>query len=351
MRLYFFTGTGNSYWAAKYIASLAADESIDSKVIAIDKLPASQVPPGSSGSLTGFVFPTHGFSLPWYMLKFFLRYPRGKGRVFLVNNRAGMKMGKLFTPGISGIAVHLPLIILLLKGYSVAGTMPLDTPSNWISVHPGLKLKVIDSIFRRREKDLRRLWEGISSGKRFFPLKYILAIPLDIALVPVSVMYMLFGRLILARSYFSDENCDGCTICAERCPVGAISMKKGKPYWSYRCESCMRCSNICPKKSVNSSVPIMIMVSWVIIKISSYTGPLRPFWLWLDGMTGRADWIVNYFVLWIFTLVLCFLIYNIIFLLARLPGISLLISRTTPSHWWRHYMAPGFRGRYKEPGR
>ncbi|MEZ5011393.1 MAG: hypothetical protein R2744_07310 [Bacteroidales bacterium] len=152
------------------------------------------------------------------MLKFIIRFPRG-GEGSFVNNRAGMKMGKLFTPGISGIAVHLPAIIMMLKGYTVAGTMPLDTPSNWISVHPGLKKKVVHSIFERREKDLRRLWSALSNNRPFFPLKYILAIPLDIAITPVSAGYMIFGRIILARELLPGCKCDGCGICADRCPV------------------------------------------------------------------------------------------------------------------------------------
>ncbi|MEZ5011392.1 MAG: hypothetical protein R2744_07305 [Bacteroidales bacterium] len=53
------------------------------------------------------------------------------------------------------------------------------------------------------------------------------------------------------------------------------------------------------------------------------------------------------FLLWILTLAGSFVLYNIFFLLNRLPGIPHLISRTTPSYWWRRYMAPGFRGKYK----
>lgn len=346
MKIYLFTGTGNSYWAARQLGKLATDSGKNPEIMAIDNLSRKDVAPGTGESVTGFIFPTHGFSLPWYMLRFILRFPRGKGRVFLVNTRAGMKMGRLFTPGVSGIAVHLPMIILMLKGYRPTATLPLDTPSNWISIHPGLKNSVVDSIFNRREKELARLWSSVSEGRLFFPLKYLLFIPLDLLLVPVSAGYMIFGRFIMARSYFSDENCDGCGICARRCPVGAIIMKEKRPYWKYSCESCMRCSNICPKRAVNSSVPVMILVTWILLLLVSYTGPFSDLWQQLRSYTGTAWLPVQYLCTWVITMVVSFILYNILFQLKRLSWFSLLLSRTTPMYWWRRYIAPGFRGLY-----
>jgi len=350
MKIYFFTGTGNSYLSASHLVSRARESGKKAEVVAIDKLERKDISPGVEGSITGFFYPTHGFSLPWYMLRFILFYPRGRGKIFLVNSRAGMKMSRFFTPGLSGIAVHLPMLILLLKGYSIAGTLPLDTPSNWISVHPGLKSRVVKSIFDRRTRDLDRLWTHILNGRRFFPLKYILFIPLDILVLPIGIGYMLFGRFVLARSYFPDEKCDGCGICATRCPAGAIEMKNGMPYWTYRCESCMRCSNVCPHRSVNSSVPFMILATWGLLRLSSYTGPLKPFWSALDSITGVADPIVYYSVLWIFTMIGSYILYNLFNLLNRLPWFRLLLSRTTPMFWWRRYIAPGFKGKYYNSG-
>ncbi|MBW1815229.1 MAG: hypothetical protein JRJ39_16720 [Deltaproteobacteria bacterium] len=54
-------------------------------------------------SLLGLVFPTHGFTAPWHMIKFTCRLPRvKKTSAFCTATRAGLKIGKVFTPGISG---------------------------------------------------------------------------------------------------------------------------------------------------------------------------------------------------------------------------------------------------------
>jgi len=347
MRIYFFTGTGNSYWASRKLEEYATADGLDCRITPIDGLGKKEITAILPDEMTGFVYPTHGFSLPWYMLKFIIMFPPGKGYVFLVNSRAGMKMGKLFTPGLSGIAVLLPMIILLAKGYRIIGTVPLDTPSNWISIHPGLKPAIVSSIFEKRKKDLERLWSGISKGKYHFPLKFFILLPLDILVIQISFAYMIFGRFILARSYIPDNKCDGCGICAAHCPVGAIRMHGDNPYWTHRCESCMRCSNICPKSSINSSVPVMILYSWVIFRIAAYNGLFNFLWIRLNAIVKPFDYILYYMILWVAVLLLVYIQYLVIYYVRRSVFINRIITYTTPMKYWRRYIAPGFKGEYK----
>ena len=87
-------------------------------------------------------FPTHGFNAAPIMIRFIAGFPRGLGReVFLLNTRAGMKLSKIFLPGISGVALLLPAFILWIKGYRCIGFRPVDLPSNWIPLHPGIEEK------------------------------------------------------------------------------------------------------------------------------------------------------------------------------------------------------------------
>ena len=42
--------------------------------------------------------------------------------------------------------------------------------------------------------------------------------------------------------------------CASsQCPVQAIRLVAGRPFWSHRCESCMRCMNHCPKRAIETA--------------------------------------------------------------------------------------------------
>lgn len=345
--IYFFTGTGNSYQAAKYIYQRSEDSNFDSRIYDTDDLSNRGLWARKHDGIVCFAYPTHGFSLPWHMLKFIVRFPRGKGKLVLINNRAGMKMGKLFTPGISGIAMLLPALIMLLKGYRIKGFVPLDTPSNWISVHPGIRLKIVESIFEKRTAELNKMWQRLISGNKYFPVKFFVQLPLDIFLIPISLAYMFFGRFMLGRTYLADNRCDGCGICAARCPAAAIKMVNNRPWWTYKCESCMRCANVCPHKAVNSSIPLMVIYTLMLTWISK-TGIFIDIHQFISGLLEIIpEKIIYYLLMWIATILFTWMFYVVLFYLNRLKAFNYLIALTTPMRFWRRYIAPGFKGLYK----
>lgn len=44
------------------------------------------------------------------------------------------------------------------------------------------------------------------------------------------------------------DKCTGCGACAERCPMGAITMTDGKPVTDSSCVGCGQCASVCPEK-------------------------------------------------------------------------------------------------------
>jgi len=264
LEIYHFSGTGNCMSAANWIGDKASANQIAVSILPIDR---KQKPllPSEKKTLTGFCYPAHGFSLPWYMLKFITRFPRarqGRKDIFLLNTRAGMKLYKLFLPGLSGVAFLLPMVILFLKGYRIKGLLPLDMPSNWISLHPGIREKVVNSISNRCERQVDKFSEKILTGKTSIRPIFWVFLPLDIIVSPISLAYNLIGRFFLAKTFFASAKCNNCRICEEKCPVGAIRIVNDRPYWQFRCESCMRCMNICPQKTINTAHLLAAGIIW-----------------------------------------------------------------------------------------
>ena len=147
LSIYFFSGTGNARNVAQWFAGVAMEKKIPVETIDIARIDRKKIQPFLPGSLVGFVSPTHGFNYPPAMMYFIFRLPRSKGNsAFLINTRAGLKLSKWFVPGLSGIALWLSALVLLLKGYRIVGLRSIDLPSNWISFHPGVKEKVVESI-------------------------------------------------------------------------------------------------------------------------------------------------------------------------------------------------------------
>jgi ferredoxin len=292
----------------------------------------------NKNDITGFCYPTHGFNAPPVVIDFFLRFPRGRGRVFLLNTRAGMKLYRLFTPGISGWAQLLPAIIIILKGYTIIGLQPMDLPSNWISVHPGLRRKVVDSIFNRCEAITKRFASKILSGKRVF--KGLISLPLDLAVFPVSVAYFFYGRMSLAKTFIAGYNCNKCMICIKECPVNAIRLVDRRPFWSRKCESCMHCMNRCPQKAIQTPHLFVFLIWWFILTAV----PFFTLKYILSFLPSLNSWmgLTNDIILLFSALPIVLFTYSIQHFLMRFKCFNWLITNTSLTRlwFWRRYFAP-----------
>lgn len=338
---YYFTGTGNSLCASRWIAENASKAGVEARVHTIDRFDSHAVPQPDTNVLLGFAYPTHGFNVPWYMLKFILCFPRGSNPVFLLNTRAGMKLSRWYTPGLSGLAILLPMLILVLKGYHIQGVLPLDMPSNWISIHPGLFPHTVNDIVGHCRDIVDRFSCELLANRRSFPLAFFLFIPLDLAVLPIGLGYLAIGRFFLAKTFFASEHCNGCRICAEHCPVGAIKIIDDRPYWSFYCESCMRCMNICPPQAIETSHSIAaLMIALVAsIPVSIY---FRHFLAGTSlNITGAALYSAEQITSWLLSLAIIYVVYALTFALLRNPWVNRFFVYTSLTYYWARYKAPG----------
>jgi ferredoxin len=263
--IYFISGTGNARASSEWIADEAAKRGLKTVVQQIDRLENIVMPEPGDRPLIGFAFPTHGFNAAPIMLKFIAGFPPRLCReIFLLNTRAGMKLYKLFMPGLSGVALLLPAFILWLKGYKCIGFRPVDLPSNWIPLHPGLKKKVIESIFIRCERIVRKFAVKILTGEKVY--RGLFSIPVDILISPIALGYYVGGRFFLSKTFIANYNCDNCGLCIRECPTSSIKLVENRPYWKLTCESCMRCLNHCPKKAIEAAHG-MAAAFWIVFTV------------------------------------------------------------------------------------
>jgi len=336
--IYYFTGTGNALAVANWIAEISVTKNIQVEIKKIT--PSLQVDNKkfTENTLIGFCYPTHGFNAPPVVIDFLVRFPKSQNRVFLLNTRAGMKLSKLFTPGMSGLAQLFPALILKLKGYRIIGLQPMDLPSNWISVHPGLRQKVVDSIFQRCERISKRFAEKILSGKKVF--KGLISFPIDLLISPISLAYYLLGRFALAKTFVAGNSCNGCSLCEKECPVHAILMKNSRPFWTRKCESCMHCMNSCPRQTIQTPHLFVAGIWWLVFFIF----PLFILKELLNLNPGEARFYNLIFdVVTIVTgFPIIFFSYYILHFLMKYRFFNILIEYTslTRFKFWRRYFAP-----------
>ena len=291
-------------------------------------------------TIVGFCYHTHGFNAPPIVLKYLWNFQRSKykNNFFVVNTRAGMKINRLFTPGISGLALLLPALILLARGYKLVGYRSIDLPSNWISIHPGLKEKVVLSIFNRCKRITINFSEKIISGKKM--LKGFWEIPIDLAITPISFAYYLYGRFALSKTFIATNACNQCGLCVKSCPVQAITMKENRPYWSYKCESCMRCINNCPQRAIETPHGFITIIWWIAFSILPFL-ILKFISDYLDVNSFTNEIIYNGLYI-VFSITIIFGSYNIMHKLMKYNIFNKIIKYTslTTYRFWRRYKAP-----------
>lgn len=249
--VYYFSGTGNARTVASWLCEAASRKKIASRMINIADIDRRHVAAPDPDALVAFVSPVHGFNYPPIMVHFLFHFPKGKNAVLLLNTRAGMKIGKVATPGLSGVTFYLASLFLLLKGYTINAHYPVNLPSNWMSIHPSLNARTVQFLFDKYRAKVTAFAERALDGKKNF--KGLIEIVQDAIIAPITLGYYLVGRFFFAKSFYASRECDNCGVCIKGCPVHAIKEVGGRPYWRYTCESCMKCMSTCPKRAIETA--------------------------------------------------------------------------------------------------
>lgn len=337
---YYFSGTGNARQVAKWVSEVAVQKQLPAYTFDISTIDRKNISKPSPDTLLAFCSPTHGFNFPPVMMNFILRFPKADGtRVMLINTRAGMKVFGLFIPGLSGIALLLSAFVLMLKGYKIAGMRSVDLPSNWISLHPAVRSKTIESLFAK--------WKTITSGfarnlinggKDYHAL---LSLPVDIFLFPVAALYYVIGRFIFAKSFYASRECNNCGLCIRECPVKAISLVDKRPFWSYRCESCMHCMNTCPKTAIETAhgyiIGLLVLLN-TTAQTYMYVWLLDHHVMWFSE-SAKFGSILRFALETLIVLFSLIISYRMLHYLRKFKAIDLLInytSLTTYKFWGRY---------------
>ena len=352
LRLFYFSGTGNARNVAHWAASAWQNRDREAEVIDLAKVDARAIrlDPGDE---VGIVSPTHGFNFPPITLTFLFAFPRAQNanRAFIVNTRAGVRFFGVCLPGLSGVAQLLAALVLLLKGYRVVGMRPIDLPSNWISIHPGLCEDNVRAIYQVCEAITQRFAERLLDGQR--DLRALWDLPQDLLVAPISLGYYFIGRFFFAKSFVASRACDGCEACVKQCPTRALRLVGGRPFWTWRCESCMKCINQCPRRAIETAhgfivaVPLLLSLLMTAL-VAPAVRPLVPAWA-----TGRLGELARVAFDSVLMLTVLFLAYRLMHRALRLRPVERIVVATSLTHFkfWRRYRAPPKSGTSSVPDR
>ena len=222
--IFYFSGTGNSAWAARQLARLTGDETYD--IANLKKLPDT-----THATQIGFVFPVYAWGAPEIMADFAKKLPKSQMFTFGVctcGGDAGLTM-KQFS-----------------KLYPLSSSYSLQMPNNYIiGSDTDDESKIIQKIAAAR-KELERMAQEIQRQERVYRVH-------EGGLAGLKSHLANFGFNKFARSakpFFAGDSCNGCGQCARNCPASTISLRDSKPIWAAQCFQCLRCINECPQQAI-----------------------------------------------------------------------------------------------------
>lgn len=264
VKVFYFSGTGNTLTVAKNIAaSLKAELVSIPKVMLLDEIVVD-------ADCMGIVFPSYLAllsGLPLLVERFIRK----------ISNIASLKIFAVCTCGGYEFANALPSLYRLKQiirecGGTLKGEYSVRLPMNNLDYdHIPIPITRNHEIIIRKSKSkindiCSRILRGNSTKCKIAKsiLVFIMT-PISILSRPVIVKALTqkakeapdsnkkFTELIplTDKSIIVDEKCIGCGICEKVCPVENIRIVDKRPVFLHRCEMCFACDEWCPSGAIH----------------------------------------------------------------------------------------------------
>ncbi len=240
--IFFFSGTGNTRWAAQALA-----EATGERLISMADSNAESHYELEPDERIGFCFPVHGWQPPKAVRRFVARLS--------ISNPQNHYCYALCTCGDSvGLAMSMLDKYLAKKGMKTDSRFSLIMPESYVAL-PFMHTDSLERESLKLEKAQRSMQliapcvcerrkgiEAITYG----PMPWILS----------HVIGAVFNNVLITDKPFGvdSKRCSKCGICAKVCPTGNIRYgQDGMPEWMHNggCTACLACYHHCPRHAIN----------------------------------------------------------------------------------------------------
>lgn len=236
----YFSGTGNTYWAASEIAGQLAGHGWDASAVSIETVDNARIQSLiESADAVGLGYPVYGSDTPQPVKDLLAKLPEGHGKPALVFCTQWM---------FSGDGAMVAGRELRKRGYDIRWTLHLDMPNN-ICV-TALPLPFTAEFARhiprlaRAHRRIARVIGHMVKGEshRWISCRLMGALQR----VPCRLFFEKWRNV----ASVDPQRCNGCSRCASNCPVGNITMEDGIPRFHGNCAACLRCYDFCPALAI-----------------------------------------------------------------------------------------------------
>ncbi len=236
-KIYYFSGTGNSFWVARELAGALENAELVSIVRVLEEAETQKRGIDTAAEKIGIVFPVYAWGVPRIVVSF-IKKLSGEGikYCFAVTTCGGNQAATL----LQAESLLKEREIELQAGYVI------KLPSNYIITNGAVTLEKQEKMFTTARSRLDKIIPVIKNNQKS-------GVERDFFIVNIfgKLVYSLFmSNPDKARYFTSDVRCTGCGVCTKVCPTGNITIEKNKPVWERNCEQCLACIQWCPAKAI-----------------------------------------------------------------------------------------------------
>ncbi|RDB61928.1 flavodoxin [Gordonibacter sp. 28C] len=244
----YFSGTGNSRWAARRLA-----EKLDDELVSINA--ALKGGASDGGTLDGgasregaapavsshrplvFVTPTYAWRMPRVVARWIdaTRFEGNRDAYFV-----------LTCGGSVGNAAAYAKRLCVKRGLRFRGLAPVIMPDNYVALYETPDAATCEALMAGAGPQIEKAAALIADDA---PLPEP---PVDfkarLRSGPVNALF--YPALVHDKAFAATDACTSCGACARRCPLGNIALVGGHPVWQGACTHCMACIGGCPTRAI-----------------------------------------------------------------------------------------------------
>ncbi len=229
----YFSGTGNSAYAAKRIGAQLNDETLN----LFEKIRTSDFSELRSSRPWIIAAPTYAWRIPRIVQKWLEHTTLSGSRDIYFVMTCGGSMGN---------AGKYLENLCSKKGMNYRGCIGITMPENYIALFSTPTKEKALQLIGQAENVIDQAAACIKKDTPF-PQPALTFIDK----INSSIVNILFYPVFVhAKKFYATANCISCGKCAGVCPLQNIHLENGRPVWKNHCTHCMACICRCPKEAI-----------------------------------------------------------------------------------------------------